>query len=432
MNTFANLAAGIWGLYRAEDWSRATLQRYQTRRLRALVRRAGRHSPFYRARLAAAGIDEHSVRSLDDLERIPVTLRSELPDAKPEGLLAGQYDRGDLVTRRTSGSTGHPMSIMRTRAEERLLHAFRLQVMLRYGMHWRDTRASLRNFNGAERAWWVRMGLLRQFTFSVYDGPDALHARLLRLRPQVVEGYTTTLAQVAGRMSEADRSSFRPRFVLAGGEPVPGYKRNSIESGFGARVYDVYGSEECNLIAAECSKTGLLHLCEASVLVEVLREGRRVREGETGIVVVTPLHSYAMPFLRLSLNDTARAGPTPCPCGAPFGTIMNVSGRRVVQFRFPDGRVIHAYSLMDRLVAECPWLRQYQLVQETRDRIRLKVVPEEGAGDVQELLAAWLRGALELCGSGVSIVVERFQDLPLGSGGKFQPAVSLVPEQDPI
>jgi phenylacetate-CoA ligase len=369
---------------------------------------------------------------VDDLQRIPVTMRSELRDAKPEELLATRSDRATLVAHRTSGSTGHPLTILRTRLEERLLHAFRLRVMLHYGMRWRDVRASLRNFSGAERGWWVRVGLLPQFTFNVFDGPDSLRSRLLALRPQVVEGYTTTLAEVADRMSDADRKSFRPRFVLAGGEPVTLPRRRRIESGFGARVYDGYGSEECNLIAAECPETGLLHLCEASVLVEVMREGRRARAGETGNIVVTSLHSYAMPFLRISLNDTARAGPAPCPCGAPFGTIADLSGRGTERFLLPGGRVIHSYVLADALVTSCRWIRQYQLVQETQDRIRLKVVPEPGIGDVQELLAGWLCDAREQCGSEVSIIIERSEELPLGPGGKFQPMVSHVKPQDLI
>jgi len=70
-------------------------------------------------------------------------------------------------------------------------------------------------------------------------------------------------------------------------------------------------------------------------------------------------------------------------------------------------------------------------VQETQDRLRLKVVPEAGTGDVRDLLAGWLRETRELCGGGVNIVVERLEDLPLGPGGKFQPAVSLLTTPDP-
>jgi phenylacetate-coenzyme A ligase PaaK-like adenylate-forming protein len=67
---------------------------------------------------------------------------------------------------------------------------------------------------------------------------------------------------------------------MAGGEPVIPQRRRRIQNGFGARVYNVCGSGECNLIAAECPQNGLLHLCDASVFVEVIRDGRQVQEGK--------------------------------------------------------------------------------------------------------------------------------------------------------
>jgi phenylacetate-CoA ligase len=59
-----------------ERASRAELIRLQTQRLREQVTHAATHSPFYRAKLQAAGIRPAAVRTLDDLRRLPFTTRT--------------------------------------------------------------------------------------------------------------------------------------------------------------------------------------------------------------------------------------------------------------------------------------------------------------------------------------------------------------------
>ena len=63
----------------------ARLRRYQERRLRALVRHAYGRVPLYRRRFDAAGLRPESIRSLDDLGRIPILSKRELREAPQIG-----------------------------------------------------------------------------------------------------------------------------------------------------------------------------------------------------------------------------------------------------------------------------------------------------------------------------------------------------------
>jgi phenylacetate-CoA ligase len=382
--------------------------------------------PFYRRRMEAAGLDWRQIRGIEDLRRLPVVQRSELRTATPKELLADGVDAAALITHLTSGTTGHPLAVRRTWVEERLLNAFRLHVMFGYGMRWRDLRTSLRLSSGIERSWWARLGLLRLQMFSVYDGWESLKAQILASKPEVLEGYAASTAAVADLMTEDDRKRLRLKFVAAGAEAVTPERRRRIATGFGARVFECYGSVEFNLIASECPQSGLLHLCEGNVVVEVLQDGRPVKAGEEGEAVITALHSYAMPFLRVSLGDRVRTGPAPCPCGAPFGTLERVEGREDPMFPLPDGRVLPSYFLRLPLVERWQWVRQYQLVQERLDVLRLKVVAADGVTDVAAQLEDWLRFAREQCANQVQIVIEQVPEIPLGAGGKFQQLISMV------
>ena len=114
-------------------------------------------------------------------------------------------------------------------------------------------------------------------------------------------------------------------------------------------------------------------------MVELLRNGRAAEVGESGEVVITSLHSYAMPLIRFALGHVAVRGPTPCPCGQPFATLQAVEGRMVDFFRLPGGQWLHPYRLIENMDADgVDRIRQYRLVRQREDRILFKVVPTAG------------------------------------------------------
>jgi phenylacetate-CoA ligase len=160
------------------------------------------------------------------------------------------------------------------------------------------------------------------------------------------------------------------------------------------------------------------------VVVEVLRDGQPVEPGERGEVVVTNLHAYAMPFIRYRIGDLATRGHS-CPCGAPFGTIGEIQGRMIDYFPLPDGRLLHPYEIVSRLVwGPDEWIRQYQLVQERRDRVVLYVVTgtplaPERAAEVNAIVRP-------LLGPEVEFELQPVERIPFESTGKLRPSRSLV------
>jgi phenylacetate-CoA ligase len=161
-------------------------------------------------------------------------------------------------------------------------------------------------------------------------------------------------------------------------------------------------------------------------VVEVVRDGRSAAEGERGEVVITSLHSYAMPLIRFALGDVAVRGPTPCPCGQPFATLRAVEGRIVDFFRLPGGRWLHPYRLIDEFRLDgAEWVKQYRLTQEREDRILFTFVPTERA--TPERLAAFLDHARRAVGPQVEVEAQRVVALEPGPGGKFRPTQSLLP-----
>ncbi len=76
------------------------------------------------------------------------------------------------------------------------------------------------------------------------------------------------------------------------------------------------------------------------------KDGRPAAPGERGEVVLTALHSFAMPFIRFRLGDIVTKGDSHCACGQPFATIRSVQGRMFDYFPLPDGRLVHPYEII--------------------------------------------------------------------------------------
>ena len=104
----------IWDA--VETLPRAELEQLQVARLRACVERVAQQTPFYREKLAAAGVTAERIRTLADLTRLPFTTKQDLRDHYPFGLLA--VPRQAVVrVQASSGTTGKLTVVGYTRAD---------------------------------------------------------------------------------------------------------------------------------------------------------------------------------------------------------------------------------------------------------------------------------------------------------------------------
>ncbi|MCZ7384318.1 MAG: hypothetical protein O8C63_06155 [Candidatus Methanoperedens sp.] len=404
---------------------------FQTRQLRALVRHAYDHVPYYRRLFDQAGLKPDQVRTLADLATIPWSSRDDLQRLPAEEAVARGIHPRELVVHRTSGSSGQPLSIRRTWFEDRLLQAYRLRVLCRLGLRVTDRRAAVvtRRLTGPS-PWYMRLGFLPYEEVHCLWPPEQILSRLRAIRPDVLRGYPGTLSWLAGLLLSADRDSIRPRFITTDSETLTSDMRARISEGFGAPVIDFYDSHEFNLIAWECSAGGRYHVSDLSLIAEVMKDGRPAEPGEEGELVGTALHSWAMPFIRFRLGDQVTRGEDRCACGAPNSILARVEGRVADRFELPDGRSVHPYTLVASLVMHAPWLRRYQIVQEQIDRIRVRLVPMPGETPAADALTGVRQILAERLGRDIYVEIEVVDEIPAGPSGKFRPYYSLVSQQN--
>jgi phenylacetate-CoA ligase len=420
-------------LLRGPDGSREALDRFRDLQLRRLVAHARDRVPHYRQRFERDGVNPEDVRSVADIARLSMVDRATMQALPPSEAVASGYDVQRLIMHRTSGSSGRPLEIRRTWAEERTYSLLRYRALRRVGLRVGDRRVmvvQVRRRHPRNRDWAQglvrRAGLLRRTEVDALQPVEDIFTELVRLRPDVLTGYPGVLLRLASLLDQADRPRIRPRLLITGAEVLTPHARQRIALAFGAIVRETYASYEAPAIGWECAATGNFHVAEEGVILEVVTaDGRPARPGEAGEVVVTPLHSFAMPFIRYRLGDIVTQGEPECPCGTWRATIRTIEGRMMDYFPLANGRTVHPLTLSSAAVdAGRAWLGQYQLTQERPDHLVFRVVPRvpPSLEDLSRLEAAILDGT----GPGITLAVQLVPEIPLEASGKFRLSRSLV------
>ena len=423
-----------WAIHGHSTAARARIVNFRDRQLRDLVRHAYSNVPYYRALYDEHGVRPGSIRGAGDMPLLPAVTKTHFR-AQPEiERVAAGLDPEMLIPAASSGSSGRPFMIRRSWMEHNVLYLPRIRALRSYGIARNDRTLNILNprqvharDNKIIGRTLVKLGLLpNQKHVSIHLDPETIAAEVRAFRPAMLSGYPNMLARVSEALQRDPPTPPSIRVALVGAESLTPDLRRKIESRLGVPVRDLYGSNECNLMAWECAQGGPLHTSDDTVLVEVIgADGTPVAPGERGEVVVTALHSFAMPLIRFRIGDLAEQGSAQCECGAPFATVHGVQGRMLDMFPLPDGRVIHPYYLSESLIMDDPdWIENFQLTQERIDHVTMRIVPR--AEPTAERVAALRAHGAELLGAGVGFELLIVDSIPSEVSGKYRPARSFV------
>jgi phenylacetate-CoA ligase len=436
---YARNVSALMDLWTRPRLARRSLEAFRDSCVRRLIKHAYANVRYYRQLFDSHGIDPAKIRTVDDLQYVPITSKKDLQSQAPSDLVVSGIDPQNLIVTTTNGSSGRPLVVRRTWLEQNWLHTFRLRAHRYFGRSLGDRMVRISYVRSIDHRDSKALGrtLRRLHVYRVEEISMSLEdediiAKLKELQPDVLNGYPGVLARLAVLMTERDRSSIAPRFVMTGAEVLTRQQRAQIKRGFGAPVFDLYGSSEFNLIAWECRDTGEMHVCDDAVALEVVQDGRLVSAGEHGEVVSTSLHSYAMPFIRYKLDDVVTKGSNSCPCGLPYSTVRTVQGRVVDYFVLPSGRLFHPWGIGGLIENEQDvWIAQYELLQERRDLIVLQVV--SFGGPPPGRISSLTNSVNALLGGEVRFEVRFVDEIRPDRGGKYRVYRSLVrPDVDSV
>jgi len=420
----------LYQLEQSQWWTPEELRRHQFRQLGALLRHAMETVPFYRGRLADAGVSRDAGLTPEAWSRIPVLARAEV-QGTADGLLSGHVPKahGRQNEVFTSGSTGTPVRVVKTALTQMFWDAFTLRDHL---WHRRDVSGKLAAIrepakggaaypDGIQGKAWSRAAAA-----AFPPGPAAMldigakvHQQaewLQRQDPDYLLTFPSNLKALAQYFIAHDMRLSGLKQVMTTSELLYPDVRAACRTAWGASVSDMYTAEEVGYMAMQCREHGSYHIQSEAALVEVLDDaGRPCAPGDVGQVVVTPLHNFAMPLIRYAVGDLARAGGT-CPCGRGLPVLKRVLGRVRSMVRLANGE--QHYPIFQDLLKGIDPVIQFQIVRRGEEGLEMKLVATR---ELTEAEAAELTRQVHDCFQFPFAVAFTYHDeIPRGPGGKFQ------------
>jgi phenylacetate-CoA ligase len=395
----------------------------QLERVRPLLIHAGAQVPFYRDLFRKLGFDPRGVRSLADLQALPVLTRQTI-QAQGKRMLAEDAEASGIGEGFTGGSSGIPMLFWYNAAFYEHAEAAAWMSDMAAGRRYGTRTAYLwgapmdmtpyNGWRGLARRW-----LRNERYFDTHFTSDGLlrryHAELGAINPGVVVGFAAALDDLAQYLEREGLCADYPRLaVIPSGEVLEPAMRATLERVFPAPVFNRYGSREVGLMAYECDHHMGMHLNLSNVYFECVGDDIYHAPGE---LIITQLHNYAMPLIRYQVDDLAVLDPRTCTCGRPAPMIAQVSGRRMPSFVAANGDLVEAYHLI-RYVRRAPGVLEFQLIEEAVGRLRLLLMTTP---DFDEASLARARSDIaDQMGASCELIVERVTQIPRPPSGKAQ------------
>jgi phenylacetate-CoA ligase len=442
---------------RSDRMPREYRERSQWEAMRRMLRHAFERVPFYRERFAEAGLTPDDLRNLDDLPRLRPATRPELAANFPDRVTAEGVAMADWRFAATSGTTSQRMVVIQDFAKRDAVRASALHSFtfsgLRLGSRYVEIppdicniqcgvnrepepalltylrRRGLRGWNDQEARSTVRGLIERQVIYRQVTLPsfgsegtnqtkDSLQEYVRRIRqalPLMLKGLPAYLLALARYLHSSGEMIAGVREVRPMGSALAPAVNRLIAEAFGCPVVEDYGSAELGGIACECGPGRGLHLFSDLFFAEVVRDGKPVRPGELGRILVTDLTNRAMPLIRYDIGDVGYLVQGSCSCGRTTPR-LRILGRIHDTIVRRDGRVLAEHTVSDFLYG-LPGVAWFQLLQRSDRQFDLRIVPDTEAQFSADTVAARTTAFL---GDGARVVVSTVKTIAPETGGKFR------------
>lgn len=318
-----------------ETLPRKEIEALQLQRLKWLVDYCDKNVEFYHKRLAEAKVTADKIKTLKDINYIPVTTKEDIRDNYPFGLFA-QNLKNIVRLHASSGTTGKPTVVGYTKKD--------LDT-------WSDLVARVCVAAGASDEDIVQIS----FGYGLFTGALGLHYGLEKIGATVVpcssgntekqvmlmkDFGTTALVSTpsyALHMSEVAREQnikledLKLRLGLFGSEGCTPELREQIEKGFNLFATDNYGMSELMGpgVSGECELRCGMHIAEDHFLPEIVNSEtlEPLGAGETGELIITTLTKEGFPMLRYRTKDLTTLNYETCKCGRTHVRMDKIKGR---------------------------------------------------------------------------------------------------------
>ncbi len=391
-----------------ETMEREALEGLQAARLRETLQRAKR-SVHYGKLFAESGLDIDGIRTVADLERLPLTGKEDLREGWPYGFLA--CSRDDLIRMHSSsGTTGRATVIFHTANDIAAWTNLLARSMYMAGMRRSDVFQNMMTYGLFTGGLGFHYGAEKIGALVIPAGAGNSRRQIQLMQDfettaiHIIPSYALHLSTVFTEAGVDPRRDTKLRLAFLGAEPHSGKMRQKIEDFYGFKGFNSYGLSEMNGpgMAFECPEQNGMHIWEDNYIVEIIDPvtKKALPEGEEGELIATTLVRDGMPILRYRTKDLTRIIPGPCPCGRTHRRIERIKGRT------DDMMILKGVNIfpiqIEKKLMEIPGIGTNFVIiidrEEYNDSLTVKVEVQKGffGGNLQQLEALRRRIVEEL------------------------------------
>lgn len=318
-----------------ETASRDYLHAVQSARLIKTVKRCYENIPFYKAKFDEIGLKPEDIHSIDDIGKLPFTVKQDLRDHYPFGLFA--VPREELVrVHASSGTTGKQTVVGYTKGDID---------------RWSECTARALTAAGATSSDYIHVS----YGYGLFTGGMGIHYGAEKLgataipvssgntkrQVQILQdfgsnvlcctpSYALFIAETLKEMN-VDPAELPLRIGIFGAEPWSENMRTQLENMLKIKAYDIYGLSEIAGpgVAFECCEQSGMHICEDYFYPEIVDPVtlKPLPDGEYGELVFTCIGKEALPLLRYRTRDISAITHEKCACGRALVKMLRPKGR---------------------------------------------------------------------------------------------------------
>ncbi|HVD97125.1 MAG TPA: AMP-binding protein [Cytophagaceae bacterium] len=378
-----------------EKKTREEIKKFQEAKLPATINYLQKHSRFYQKLFSENKIDLNSIRTIEDLSKIPFTTKDDIQAYNDDFICVDRKKIIDYVT--TSGTLGDPVVVPLTEHDlERLAYNEAISFACTGGNEEelyqltatidRRFMAGMAYFLGARK---LGAGIIR-----VGSGiPELQWDTIRKIQPTALIGVPSFILKMIdyAEQHHIDYKNTSIRKAICIGEPLRNddFTFNSlgkrIREKWDIELYSTYASTEMGAAFTECSYgTGGHHHPELLITEFVDEQGIPVAEGQPGELVITNLDLEGMPLLRFRTGDICRHYYEPCQCGRTSLRIGPIIGRRQHMIKY-KGTTLYPpalYDILDNIEGIVNYVVEVYTNDIGTDEIQIRI----GCVDVREQL----------------------------------------------
>ncbi|MDD5126557.1 MAG: AMP-binding protein [Dehalococcoidales bacterium] len=365
-------------------------EKYRNEKLAETVSHAYRYAPTAREIFDKAGVKPEQVRTVKDLEKLPVTRKNDLIELQKKhppygGLLCVAPEEVDRVFI-SPGPLYEPIQHADIRWFARAFWAA--------GFRKGDVVMNTFTYHLSPAGILFHEAIRDCGATAIPMGTGNTEIQVQTMRDLKVTGFVGTPTFLMNVIKRAEELGLKPRtdFALTKawftGEMLPTSLRKTFEEDYHINTSQAYAvTEPGGAIAYECPQKSGLHFMDEYV-IEIIdpQTGKQLGPGEVGEIVVTPIHNRQWGLIRFGTGDLSSYTTERCPCGRTADRLSGIVGRAGDAVKVRGMFVVGRQA--EQVLAGFGTVSRFQLVvtrQEHRDEMTLKLELKDDKADMQEL-----------------------------------------------